>query len=844
MRKGIKKLIILLLIFIAAVGVIIWTRRDSETVKTYTKMEEASLPVMGLVYEEQVINELHGYTGELDVCSIRETIYPLTGERLIPVRLDTFGRDVTKVGYEVRSLDGTHLIERNETSDLTKHESGGLEAEIVLMDLLENGEEYLVTFVLYEGNTEIASYYTRVRTAADTAVAGAIDFALDFSDKTFLEEPDEVIIAQLESKSGADISSLGYADIYSSYSHVLWGSLHPEKSSDTKITLYEFDRLMTSLVLSYSVTAGGDSGETEYYDVKEFYCVRYVNGKYYLMTYERLVDQRFPEGDVITDEGDLLLGVVAADELPIQIVRDDKHTVFVKNGVLRYYENGSARLKTLFSFDNETADIRTGYDQHDIRIVGLEDNGDVEFLVYGYMNRGTHEGETGICYYRYLAEEDALEEVFYIASGQSYQRLKEELGTLSYINDSGLFYLMYEGTIYAIDIEGGEYVELATQVRAGGVSVDEGNGIVAWQESDGDNEGSTITLYYLDSGESRTISSPEGEQMKMMGFINGDLLYGLVCESDVEETYAYSVASPIHALEISNMNGEVISRYEQEGVYLTDVEILEDRICFGRQQLNDGVWEAMEDDVLFCKEENGGESVSLVDSESTERQKLIYFLELGLPADTATVGGTPKLLETETTVISLGSFAETDSERYFAYSYGRLQGIFETVTDAIACIEGDMGVVVDESQNMVWNRGNRGSAAQVNMPLTEPDAEAEMADYLNLFLRKLGTEADCTAQLKMGENVFGILQDFSECELVNLEGCTLSQILYYLSEGQPVLGIDNNNQAVLLVGYYEAYGETTLMYYNMETAQVEEIGYDEAESWFLASGNRFISAIS
>lgn len=842
MKKGIKKLIILLLIFIAAVAAIMWTRRDSETVKTYTKMEEASLPVMGLVYDGQIINELHGYTAEIDVSTVRETIYPLTAERLIPVRLETFGREITKLAYEVRSLDGTHLIERNETSDLVKGENG-MEAEIVLMDLLESGEEYLVTFVLYEDKTETACYYTRVRTAADTAVAGAIEFAMDFSDKTFLSEPDEVIIAQLESKSGADTSSFGYTDIYSSYNHVLWGELHPEKSSDTKISLYEFDRLMTSLELSYSMTAEGADGETEYYDVEEFYCVRYVNGKYYLMTYERLVNQRFPEGDVITEDGKLLLGVVAADELPMQIVQNDKYTVFVQNGVLRCYESGSSRLKTLFSFNEGTGDARTGYNQHDIRIVGLEDNGDVEFLVYGYMNRGVHEGETGISYYRYLAEEDALEEVFYIASGQSYQRIKEELGTLSYISDSGLFYLMYEGTIYAIDIEGGEYVELASQVRAGGVSVDEANGIVAWQESDGGNAGTAITLYYLDSGESRTISAPEGERMEMMGFINGDLLYGLVSETDLAQTYAYSVVNPIHALEIVNVNGEVESRYEQEGVYLTDVEILEDRICFGRQCLKDGVWAALEDDVLFCKEETAKENVSLLTLETSERQKLIYYLKLGLAAETAVVGGMPKLLETETAYLGLTSSQESENERYFAYSYGRLQGIFETVTDAIACIENDMGVVVDENQNMVWNRGNRSSAAQVTMPITEPDDNAQMADYLNLFLKKLGTSADCSALLRNGENVFDILQKVCERELVNLEGCTLSQVLYYLSEGQPVLGIDNNNQGVIITGYYEAYGETVLMYYNMETAQVEEIGYDEAESWFLASGNRFISVI-
>ena len=98
MRKGIKKLVVLLLIFIAAVGVIMWVRRDGEKTRSYTDMEPASLPVMRLIYQGMAVGELHGYTAGLKAGTIRETIYPLSAERTVSVRLETFGNKVTAVG--------------------------------------------------------------------------------------------------------------------------------------------------------------------------------------------------------------------------------------------------------------------------------------------------------------------------------------------------------------------------------------------------------------------------------------------------------------------------------------------------------------------------------------------------------------------------------------------------------------------------------------------------------------------------------------------------------------------------------------------------------------------------
>lgn len=68
---------------------------------------------------------------------------------------------------------------------------------------------------------------------------------------------------------------------------------------------------------------------------------------------------------------------------------DGRHIAYVVNRDLWSYDQSSEKAVKIFSFRGGDGDeIRNGYDQHDIRILSIGDNGDVNFIVYGYMNRG------------------------------------------------------------------------------------------------------------------------------------------------------------------------------------------------------------------------------------------------------------------------------------------------------------------------------------------------------------------------------------------------------------------------------------------------------------------------
>lgn len=73
---------------------------------------------------------------------------------------------------------------------------------------------------------------------------------------------------------------------------------------------------------------------------------------------------------------------------------DEENIVgFVQNGELWCYDVAQNKLSLVFGF-REGSDLRGSYDEHAIRILKVDESGSMDFLVYGYMNRGTHEGET------------------------------------------------------------------------------------------------------------------------------------------------------------------------------------------------------------------------------------------------------------------------------------------------------------------------------------------------------------------------------------------------------------------------------------------------------------------
>lgn len=91
----------------------------------------------------------------------------------------------------------------------------------------------------------------------------------------------------------------------------------------------------------------------------------------------------------------------------------------------------------------EDGDFRDSRNQHNIKIVRVSDEGDIDFVLYGYMNRGVHEGYEGLVVYHFNSDKNVVEEKAFIPISESYEFLKRDLGKLSYVNEQNELFLLF-----------------------------------------------------------------------------------------------------------------------------------------------------------------------------------------------------------------------------------------------------------------------------------------------------------------------------------------------------------------------------------------------------------------
>ena len=119
MHKGLIKTGVLGTIFIVAVIIFsIMTNQTNEDLTT--EMSEATLPVITLYNENTAINELHGYSVEMDAAYMRDNITPISENRILPVKIQTYQTPVDMISYEIRSLDAERLIANADVNTYTE----------------------------------------------------------------------------------------------------------------------------------------------------------------------------------------------------------------------------------------------------------------------------------------------------------------------------------------------------------------------------------------------------------------------------------------------------------------------------------------------------------------------------------------------------------------------------------------------------------------------------------------------------------------------------------------------------------------------------------------------------
>ncbi len=146
MKRAIIKGSLLAIIFVAALMLTSMIMNQGNTDMT-TEMGEATFPIVSMSLNGYRVNSLHGYAANMDSAHLRDFLQPVESDRRISVQMNTYGRDVSRIAFEVRSLDGERLVESTEVADFEEDEEG-IPFDITLKDLIEYNTEYMLVFLV------------------------------------------------------------------------------------------------------------------------------------------------------------------------------------------------------------------------------------------------------------------------------------------------------------------------------------------------------------------------------------------------------------------------------------------------------------------------------------------------------------------------------------------------------------------------------------------------------------------------------------------------------------------------------------------------------------------------
>ena len=570
MKKRIIKAAVFVLTFLISLLVISKIMNQGNNNMTM-EMAKATLPVITMQRGELSYNELHGYKQAMNTAFMQDTVTELSEDRSLEFTVDTYGVTVNGISIEVRNMEGSRLIENTPVTEISTGKDS-ITAKITLKDLIEQDKEYALVILLDTGEENPIRYYTKVIWSENTALTEKLSFVEEFHQVLFDKEraKEEGIAKYLESNASGDNSSFHKVDIHSSFQMITWGDLSPRQVTESQIQVTQLQNQTACFLVNFLVSTRDDKKET-YYTVQEYYRVRYLPNaeRMYLLNYERTMTQIPDETGGLYGNDKLILGI--ADENTVfQESEDGNIVVFESANRLFSYNATTNKLAVLFSFYNkENQDARDLYGQHGIKILDVDEGGNVNFAVYGYMNRGRHEGEVGIAVYYYDSALNTIEEAVYIPCDTSFSVLQAEMEQLLYVNRDNKLYVFLDNVVYEADLEAFTWVRIAQITQDGTMQVSDNHKLLVWQEGEDLYHGDRLLVRNLGTGDGSQITAGAGEAIMPMGFIGEDIVYGLARISDIIVDAGGRSFFPMYKICINDASGNLLRSDEKEDVYIT-----------------------------------------------------------------------------------------------------------------------------------------------------------------------------------------------------------------------------------------------------------------------------------
>lgn len=837
MRKVLKKVGILTAIFVVSVLIMEVFASKSGEDRT-ERMSEATLPTVSMYANGQKINTLFGYTKQMELVYMRDTITPLSSNMVLPIAINTYGAKISEICYRVRNIDGSRLIEDTKVDKFTE-DGKTIKADLKLQNLLEEGEEYQVIFKLTADGRDVY-YYTRLILTGETHSKECINFCVDFHNKTFNIEKKKDLAIYMESDHTMKNDNLQFVTIKSSMKQLYFAEFKGQPITDIRVNCKEIKNEYSVITIEYSIGAVGENGESEYYNVTEYYRVRWGEKRMYLLNFERTMNQIFREDGNNFGKNSIRLGIVDPEKIGYASNENGTIIGFVQEGDLWEYSTINNSLSCVWSYRGyEQLDERENYGEHAIRVIQVDETGSMDFIIYGYANRGPHEGEVGISVYHYDSIANASEEILYIPFTRSYGMIEQIVGNVLFVNDSNHFYIKCENNIYDVDLTTKNFDVLSSGAGEQWYAVSNDSKRLAFIEGDGVNEGKALRFMDLETGKSFTIKAGANELIRPLGFIEHDLIYGIAKEDDLTEGISTAVHFPMYAVYIMGDDNKVKKEYKKDNVYIVGITTEDYTIKLDREEKVDDRYVSIAKDSIVDMKGDATGIVSLTAIYSEVKQQIVIIKTTVDIKDKDPSLLSAKLIENDN-INKIDLEKQGNIKYYYVYAKGNITAISTSVADCVLKAASAAGVVIGEDGRYVWQQAKSGYMDRLTG--MRVDSETVGTGFnercVTVMLQHEGITLSVGELLSSGRSVKKVLDDaLKDANVIDLTGASVDQMLYYISNNTPVYALIDGDKPVVFCGYTNR----DILYYDPEYNVAKLMRIDDMREQCESAGNVFLT---
>jgi hypothetical protein len=275
-------------------------------------------------------------------------------------------------------------------------------------------------------------------------------------------------------------------------------------------------------------------------------------------------------------------------------------------------------------------------------------------------------------------------------------------------------------------------------------------------------------------------------------------------------------------------------------VYIVKALADDNIIRLKRVEKKGGKFRKISDDSIQHQQNTSSKSFTLT-SRVTDKALVEKYISLpagfvmkGMPVTTST----KYVMVTENTTLHISNPTKNATQKYYIYAYGQITASLYNAGDAIVLADSQMGVVMDNKNNIIWERGGKFNSKTLSI-IDKEKVSADVSSIKacsNMLLQ--AAQVTATASELKGYSAMDILKNYLDTP-VNLTGCTVDEVLYFVSSGKPVIAMKNSSDAVLIT----AYTSTSVTWYDPSTGSNSKMSLNSAEKYFSAAGYVFISFI-